>query len=208
MTIPSALQTVFELLLWILLLFYILNKSGGVEVQVVNILDDMLVNTYMDIIVNSPNCLAYENISLDVKKYVDDSGKEWVVVNRFIKPVPGMIDLSKFGDEYHVSCLVFAEFGEELSDRGGDGYRELDGVYFPVKSERRPRKRFITYYLELRDLESGEVYKAVAGISRKKVLLTPARMHPELVGVNKTFFLLIPATALYTSPLSKSLNSK
>ncbi len=102
--LPYATRTISETLLWLILIFYVLARSDSLNIEVINAIDEAKMDMYLQTLINNPNCLAYEqfNLIVDTK-----DGTPNVQLSSEIKA--GMIDITKFYDQWHHDCVRLAE---------------------------------------------------------------------------------------------------
>jgi len=106
--LPYAIREIFEFLIWTSLTFYVLGRSGTIDFEIVNTLTESDALTELQMLVNSPNCLAYEK---RLPSYT--STVQTIIENSRV--YPNTVDIIKFYDPNHQNCLKFNTYtGQEL----------------------------------------------------------------------------------------------
>lgn len=180
---PFVMREMFDVLIWLLVVFYVLGRSGGVEFQVTNNLDEAKLDTYAQIFINNPNCFAYEQFNIN---YYNGTGS----VNAMVSA--GLIDITKFFDVWHQNCLRYSEIWSSItpltdqssltvcatSGNCASGQECVSRRCMSALETPSENGLFLTYEVLLEDLSLGESYSFVSFDG-----LTGARYTPIKQGI-------------------------
>lgn len=184
--LSTAFKNVLEQLIWLIMVFYVLSRGGGVELQIVNLLDETTLNTYMNLLVNSPNCLAAQEFNV-FSVFDERENKLVSTYDLIINTKPGVVDLAKFYDDKYNSCLRYAGFWDQVEEPDNDGeckqnFTKVNNICFPTTADLsdKLKSQFLVYEMVLKDFNTGETHYMVSEEGRTKVLVNPHRVNPSL----------------------------
>jgi hypothetical protein len=104
--LPYAVRSLAELILWVGLVVFIMSRAAGIETTTMIELSNEKANNYLQALINSPSCFAYEKIEL-IERTNEDGDITGVEEEKIVKT--GVVDITKFYDLRHQNCLRKAE---------------------------------------------------------------------------------------------------
>ncbi len=195
--LPYFGRELFDIFIWLIVVFFVMSRASGVDFEVRGVLDDAKIDTLSQMLLNSPNCLAYEKFQIE---FADSSS------SLLSMAYPGLIDITKFFDGWHQNCLRYAEvwrlilpdpastlrlcghvvntfFGITTADYNIDCPNDRKGNPQSCIQHRCISScsdgvcgsgSFLTYEVELKDLEAGKDYSFVSYETLAQVQFQPA----------------------------------
>ncbi|PIO00156.1 hypothetical protein COT72_03270 [archaeon CG10_big_fil_rev_8_21_14_0_10_43_11] len=196
---PYVIREILDLLIWLLVVFFVLSRASGVNFEVSNALDETKLDTLSQIFINSPNCFAYEQFHID---YAQGSSR------LTSQTYPGLVDVTKFFNAWNQNCLRYTELWDLLIPSSDStfnlcgelvpslfGLTPAVGINCGESRDGRPQQcisnrcvvscarepcisgLFLTYEARFKDLETGEEYNFTSYEG-----LTKAPFEPDVLG--------------------------